>query len=143
MQHSKKIQLGLALGVSLSGAALASLVFVTAKPSAARTSGIRPHATGKLLSADQSETTIGPEYKDAPELTPKDDVPKGTVSEFVMDSKDSKIYPGIAKNQPGTVPYQRRSGCMFPSSMSPERPRPLSSRRTRWGAILRRPYWTT
>ena len=37
---------------------------------------------------------IGPPYTPAPELTVKDGVPKGTVREFTMDSKDSKIYSG-------------------------------------------------
>jgi enterochelin esterase-like enzyme len=52
--------------------------------------------------------TIGPDYANAPELTVKDDVPKGTVTQFVMDSQDSKIYPGIARRQPGVVPYKRK-----------------------------------
>jgi enterochelin esterase family protein len=52
--------------------------------------------------------TIGPNYAPAPELTVRAGVPKGTLHEFVMDSADSKIYPGVAKNQRGTVPYQRK-----------------------------------
>ena len=36
---------------------------------------------------------IGPEYLPAPELTEKPGVPKGTVQQFVMESRDSKIYP--------------------------------------------------
>jgi hypothetical protein len=54
------------------------------------------------------EETIGPDYADAPELTVKEGIPRGTVHEFTMDSKDSKIYPGIAKRQPGVVPGVRR-----------------------------------
>ena len=38
---------------------------------------------------------IGPTYADAPELKVKDDVPKGTLHKFTMDSTDSKIYPGL------------------------------------------------
>ena len=56
-------------------------------------------------SLSEGEFTIGPEYTDAPELTVKEGVPRGTVHEFTMDSKDSTIYPGIAKRQPGVVPY--------------------------------------
>lgn len=37
---------------------------------------------------------IGPTYKDAPELTPKADVPRGDLPTFTMSSKDSTIYPG-------------------------------------------------
>ncbi len=45
---------------------------------------------------------IGPEYSPAPELKWRANVPKGTVHEFVMESKDSKIYPGL------NGPYQRK-----------------------------------
>ena len=59
---------------------------------------------------------IGPPYEPAPELTVKDGVPKGTISEFTMDSKDSKIYPGIARNQPGVVvPYTRQVAVYVPA----------------------------
>jgi enterochelin esterase family protein len=36
---------------------------------------------------------IGPEYAPAPELTPKDGVPKGRVETFTMNAADSKFYP--------------------------------------------------
>src|SRR5262249_4827117 len=58
--------------------------------------------------------TIGPAYTDAPELTVKDGVPRGVVTQFVMNSEDSKVYPGIAKRQPGVVPYQRKVGVYVP-----------------------------
>jgi enterochelin esterase-like enzyme len=59
--------------------------------------------------ADEGDYTIAPPYANAPELTAREDVPKGTVYRFTMDSRDSKIYPGIVKTQPGQiVPYQRR-----------------------------------
>jgi len=45
--------------------------------------------------ADQSETRIKPPYASAPELTPKENVPKGVVHDFTMDSGDSKSYPGL------------------------------------------------
>jgi enterochelin esterase family protein len=44
---------------------------------------------------------IGPTHNPAPEMTPQQGVPQGTVSEFIMNSVDSKIYPGIARD-PGT-----------------------------------------
>src|SRR4051812_47110572 len=53
---------------------------------------------------DNVEFVIGPVYANAPELTVKESVPKGTIHEFTMDSEESKIYPGIAKNKPGVVP---------------------------------------
>jgi enterochelin esterase-like enzyme len=60
----------------------------------------RPDADGDF--------TLGPTYADAPELTVRAGVPKGVLHNFVMNSTDSKIYPGIAKDRPGTVPYQRK-----------------------------------
>ena len=64
-------------------------------------------------STDQVEFTIGPDCADAPELA-KSNVPQGTVHEFIMKSGDSKIYPGIAKGQPGTVPYERKVAIYIP-----------------------------
>src|SRR6266480_2599897 len=44
---------------------------------------------------------IGPTHNPAPEMAAKEDVPKGDVFEFTMESKDSEIYPGIAR-EPNT-----------------------------------------
>src|SRR5258707_15811788 len=38
---------------------------------------------------------IGPTHNPAPEMTMQDGVPQGDVYNFTMESKDSKIYPGI------------------------------------------------
>jgi iron(III)-enterobactin esterase len=46
---------------------------------------------------------IGPAYAPAPELSVTPGVPEGRVQQFSMDSKDSKFYPGIARNASGTV----------------------------------------
>jgi enterochelin esterase family protein len=62
--------------------------------------------------AEETKFVIGPNYTNAPELTVKDGVPRGTLHAFVMNSEDSKIYPGIARNQPGVVPY-RRQACVY------------------------------
>ena len=62
-------------------------------------------ATGEKWA--DGDSNIGPTYKDAPELTVKDGVPRGVVTPFVMNSEDSKIYPGIAKKKDGAVPYKR------------------------------------
>jgi len=40
---------------------------------------------------------LGPTHNPAPEMTVKPDVPHGTVFNLTMESKDSKIYPGIAR----------------------------------------------
>jgi enterochelin esterase family protein len=35
-------------------------------------------------------------------------VPRGVVTPFVMNSEDSKVYPGTARRQPGVAPYRRK-----------------------------------
>ena len=40
---------------------------------------------------------LGPTHNPAPEMAAKESVPHGEVFEFTMESKDSKIYPGIAR----------------------------------------------
>jgi iron(III)-enterobactin esterase len=41
---------------------------------------------------------IGPTHPPAPEMSVHDGVPQGSVYEFIMNSADSKIYPGIARD---------------------------------------------
>src|SRR4051794_40742183 len=43
---------------------------------------------------------LGPTHNPAPEMTLQEGVPHGEVFEFTMESTDSKIYPGIAR-EPG------------------------------------------
>lgn len=76
--------------------------------------------------AGDGDYTIAPPYAKAPELTPRDGTPKGTVYHFTMDSADSKIYPGIAKTAPGqVVPYHRRVTVYVPSQYVPGTPAPF------------------
>jgi iron(III)-enterobactin esterase len=67
-----------------------------------------PHAPGYVTAKDlpdgrvappaaDENFIIGPTHNPAPELTEHQDVPKGSVSEFIMSSADSKFYPGIAR----------------------------------------------
>jgi iron(III)-enterobactin esterase len=44
---------------------------------------------------------LGPTHNPAPEMTAQENVPHGTVYNFTMESADSKIYPGIAR-EPNT-----------------------------------------
>lgn len=68
----------------------------------------------------EGDFIIAPPYSNAPELTPRDGVPKGTVYRFTMDSNDSKIYLGMSKSAPGTVvPYHRRVSVYVPSQYVP------------------------
>jgi len=46
---------------------------------------------------------IGPDYRPATEARAVGGRPEGTVQQFVMDSKDSKLYPGIARDAFGVV----------------------------------------
>ncbi len=74
---------------------------------------------------DDVEFTIGPTYVNAPELTVKEGVPKGTIHQFTMSSEESRIYPGIAKNQTGTVPYQRKVCVYVPEQYVAGKPAPF------------------
>src|SRR5690242_4060393 len=42
---------------------------------------------------------LGPTHNPAPEMTVHEGVPQGAVYTFTMESKDSKIYPGIARDK--------------------------------------------
>ncbi|MGI4735157.1 MAG: alpha/beta hydrolase [Janthinobacterium lividum] len=75
---------------------------------------------------DQRTTqVIGPTYRDAPEVTVRDHVPQGTLYAFTLASTESKIYPGIAKNQPGVVPYQRQILVYVPQQYIAGQPAPF------------------
>jgi iron(III)-enterobactin esterase len=50
---------------------------------------------------EKGNFVIGPTYNPAPEMSAKEGVPQGQIYEFTMESKDSKIYPGVAR-EPGT-----------------------------------------
>ena len=56
-------------------------------------------ADGAIPSAKENGNFIlGPTHNPAPEMSVKEGVPQGQVFEFTMESKDSKIYPGIARD---------------------------------------------
>ena len=85
-----------------------------------------PPLTAPPTPATDGNFVIGPPYTPAPELTVKDGVPKGTVREFTMDSKDSKIYSGIARKQPGeVVPYTRQVAVYVPAQYVAGTPAPF------------------
>jgi enterochelin esterase family protein len=67
-----------------------------------------PHTSGYVAARELPDGTnvptdadgnfiLGPTHNPAPEMTAREAVPHGTVYEFTMDSADSKIYPGIAR----------------------------------------------
>jgi enterochelin esterase-like enzyme len=55
-----------------------------------------PDGTNASAKAD-GNFILGPTHPAAPEMTPQDGVPQGTVFTFTMESADSKFYSGIAK----------------------------------------------
>ena len=80
---------------------------------------------------------IGPTHNPAPEMTVHESVPQGAVYEFTMNSADSKLYPGIARephtfgtadpNDPAKLivttshpaPYTRRVAVYVPKQYVP------------------------
>ncbi|WP_216839392.1 esterase family protein [Caulobacter sp. S45] len=52
-------------------------------------------AAGAWAQERQSEASIGPAYADAPEMAPNPAQPVGAIHALVMESTDSRIYPGI------------------------------------------------
>jgi enterochelin esterase family protein len=56
-----------------------------------------PDGTIPATAAD-GNFIIGPTHNADPGMSAHDDVPQGTVIEFTMNSSDSKIYPGIARD---------------------------------------------
>ncbi len=72
-----------------------------------------PHTAGYVTAKELPDGTnapakedgnfiLGPTHPAASEMTAQEDVPKGTVYNFTMESKDSKFYPGIVR-EPNTV----------------------------------------
>jgi enterochelin esterase-like enzyme len=68
-----------------------------------------PHTPGYVTAKELPDGTvpspkedgnfiIGPTHKPAPESVVQDGVPKGDIINFTMQSTDSKIYPGIARD---------------------------------------------
>ncbi len=80
---------------------------------------------------------IEPPYTDAPELTVKDGVPKGTIHEFTMDSQDSKIYPGL------TGPYKRKVAVYVPPGYAADTPAPFIVVQDAMAKGLSPRFWTT
>jgi enterochelin esterase family protein len=56
-----------------------------------------PDATNAPATAD-GNFILGPTHNPAPEMTVHEGVPQGTVSNFTMQSVESRLYPGIARD---------------------------------------------
>ena len=84
---------------------------------------------------------IGPKYVPAPERKKVDGVPEGKVEQFVIDSKDTKLFnPGIARKEFGkvdpknpktlvvethTIDYKRAITVYIPAQYKPETDAPF------------------
>ena len=95
-----------------------------------------PDGTNAPANAD-GNFIIGPTHNPGPDMSTQEGVPQGTVFEFTMNSADSRIYPGIAReaNTFGTVdptdpdklvvstshpaPYSRRVAVYVPKQYVP------------------------
>ena len=98
------------------------------------------------LPPSAQDFTIAPPYTPAPETVPNPAVPEGEVREFIMNSDDSVIYPGIVRieneisarrdpwgnrmpapaeqvSRPG--PYQRHVWVYIPRQLKPGMPAPF------------------
>src|SRR6185503_16593792 len=88
------------------------LVLWVANPALAQPPIRDPHTPGYVLAAELPDGAIpspysygnfiiGPTHDPAPESIVQANVPQGTIYRFTMDSRDSKVYPGIAR-EPNT-----------------------------------------
>ena len=107
MQKSSLIRVSLA-ALGLCGSLLASAQTPRPAPPTRAVDGPgAPKFTvvGRNAPVDaEGDFVIGPAYFPAPELAVAEGVPRGTVRQFTMESKDSRIYPvGIAREKFGTV----------------------------------------
>ncbi len=105
--------IGIAFLVSLSAMAQTQSFPAAASGPARRTVPTRdPHTPGYVTATELPDGTnpspkadgnfiLGPTHPTAPEMTVQDGVPQGQIFNFTMESTDSKIYPGIAR-EPNT-----------------------------------------
>ncbi len=88
----------------------ASLALTQVAPTARPTLPTRdPHTPGYVTATElpdginpranaDGNFIVGPTQQPAPEMSVHEGVPQGAVYEFTMNSADSKIYPGIARD---------------------------------------------
>jgi hypothetical protein len=98
------------IAISLGLLAGASLALTQVPPTVRPTPPTRdPHTPGYVSATDLPDGSnppanadgnfiIGPTHQSAAEMPVREGVPQGMVYEFTMNSADSKIYPGIARD---------------------------------------------
>ena len=97
---------GLSMAQGPSPSSSAKLVHAAAPTRDPHTEGYvkaKELADGLLPGAKQNGNfIIGPTHTADAETTPKQGIPKGEIVKFTMDSRNSKIYPGVAR-EPGRM----------------------------------------
>ena len=61
---------------------------------------------------------LGPTHSPASEMTVNESVPQGMVYNFTMESTDSKIFPGIARDQLGTADLSGLGRRLWPPELN-------------------------
>lgn len=104
--------LALVCGLPQAGAQVPATPGATPRPARPTPPTRDPHTPGYVDAKDlpdgvlppataDGDFILGPTHAPAPEATAQQGVPQGTIVNFNMESADSKIYPGIAR-EPGT-----------------------------------------
>ena len=94
-----KIAIGLLLMTALASAQAPRPTVPTRDPNTPGYVAARDLSDGAVPSATaDGNFIIGPTHAPAPEMTVQQSVPQGMVYNFTMNSADSKIYPGIARD---------------------------------------------
>jgi iron(III)-enterobactin esterase len=71
------------------------------------------------IALSEGDYSTGPDYPAPPEQTVRENVPKGKIVDFVMDSADSKIFPGQ------TEPFKRKVAVYVPAQNKADTPAPF------------------
>ncbi len=99
---SRSISLVLQIGLILSGAAAIAADRPTPPTRDPHTPGYveaKELPDGEVPPVDaEGNFIIGPTHPRAPEMNVEQGVPQGTIHNLTMNSTDSKIYPGIARD---------------------------------------------
>src|SRR6185436_16440860 len=104
-----RLMLRLMTGIA-SAAMLAVLVIAQAPPTRPTPPARDPNTAGYVTAKELPDGTlppinadgnfvIGPTHPPAPEMTVRDNVPHGRTCNVTMNSADSRIYPGIVRDQ--------------------------------------------
>jgi iron(III)-enterobactin esterase len=155
MRHMPQPRLILLIGViAVSHAAMAQAPTAQARPPRPTPPTRDPNTPGFVKARELPDGAnapagadgnfiLGPTHNPAPEMTPQEGAPQGEVYTFTMESKDSKLYPGIGRD-PGTfgrpdpndparlivttshpAPYSRRVTVYVPKQYVPGTPAPF------------------